>query len=233
MTPARMSVSRASCRTGRWFEPLGAEALGQAQDAEAGAIALLGMRPVGEDRLDERGRLGTDGARPVDEARRRPLEVALVGLGHVGGIGGVVPADKTPPMRGDTLAAVEDLDGGGGQTRDDVFVDERVGDGVVMAVEFDVVVDADARADPPVAVDEGLGGERAERGQVQPLEELAPAGAVETHRSRVEIRQQLRDAGVEGGSVAIPPPFGGGRPRPTVPRRYPSASALITMLRSW
>jgi hypothetical protein len=30
-----------------------------------------------------------------------------------------------------------------------------------------------------------------------------------------------------------PSPFGGGRLRPTVPRRYASASALITMLRSW
>jgi hypothetical protein len=115
------------------------------------------------------------------------------------GVGGVLAADDTPPMRGDALAAVEDLDGGGGQPRVDVFVDKRVGDGVVMAVEFDMVVDADPRADLPVAVDEGLGGEWAERRPVQPLKELAPAGAVEPHRPGVEIRQQLGDAGVEGG----------------------------------
>src|SRR6266403_1415492 len=87
------------------FKPLGAVALGEPQDAEARAIALLGMRTVREDRLDQRGRLGADGARPIDEARRRPLEVALVGLGHVGGVSGVLAADDTPPMRGDARAA--------------------------------------------------------------------------------------------------------------------------------
>jgi hypothetical protein len=148
----------------RRFKPRGAVALGQAQDAEAGAIVLLGMRPVGEDRLDQRGRLGADGARPVDEARRRPLEMALVGLGHVGGVRGVLAADDTPPMGGDALTTVEDLDGGRGLARVEVFVDERVGDRVVMAVELDVVVDADAGADLPVAVDEGLGGQRPEGG---------------------------------------------------------------------
>src|SRR5207245_3054349 len=126
-------------------------------------------------------------------------EVALVGLRHVGGIGGVLAADETPPMRGDALAAVEELDGGRGQARVDLFVNECVGDGVVMAVELDVVVDADASADLPVAVDEGLGGEWPKRGLVQPLEEVAAAGAVEPHRSRVEIRKQLGDPSVEAG----------------------------------
>src|SRR5437899_7565690 len=68
----------------RRFEPLQAVALGQAQDAEARAIALLGMRTVREDLLDQGGRLGADRARPVDEARRRPLQMALVRLRHVG-----------------------------------------------------------------------------------------------------------------------------------------------------
>jgi hypothetical protein len=36
------------------FEPLRAVPLGQAQDAQAGAIALFGMRTVREDRLDQR-----------------------------------------------------------------------------------------------------------------------------------------------------------------------------------
>src|SRR5206468_8047459 len=50
----------------------------------------------------------------------------------------------------------KNLDGGRGQACVDVFVDERVGDRVVVAVELDVIVDADAGADLPVAVDEGL-----------------------------------------------------------------------------
>jgi hypothetical protein len=177
--------------------PLRAVVLGQAQETEARAIALLGMGPIRENRLHQRGGVRADGARPVDEARGRPLEMALVRLRHMGGIGGVPPADDTAPMRGDALGPVEDLDGRRGQAGVDVFVDERVGDGVVMALELDVVVDADAGADFPFAVDEGLGGERAERRLVQALEELAAAGAVEAHGARVEIGEELGAAGVE------------------------------------
>jgi len=110
-------------------------------------------------------------------------------------------------MRGDALAAVEDLDGGRGQARVDVFVDERVGDGVVMAVELDVIVDVDAGTDLPLAVDEGLRRQRAERGLIQPFEKVAAAGAVEPHRPRVEIREELGDPGVEcgeGEEVLVP-----------------------------
>ena len=45
----------------------------------------------------------------------------------------------------------------GGRRR---LVDEGVGDGVVVAVELDVVVDVDAGVDLPLAVDEGLGAMR-------------------------------------------------------------------------
>jgi len=83
---------------------------------------------------------------------------------------------------------VEELDGGGGQAGVDVLVQEGVGDGVVMAVDLDVVVDVDAGVDRPLAVDEGLGGERAQRRLVDALEELAAAGAVQAHGAGVEIR---------------------------------------------
>jgi len=59
------------------------------------------------------------------------------------------PARACPP-RHEILARA------GGRACVDVFVDERVGDRVVVAVELDVIVDADADADLPVAVDEGL-----------------------------------------------------------------------------
>jgi hypothetical protein len=47
------------------------------------------MRTIGEDGGDEGRGLGADGFRPLDQARRRPLEMMLVGLGHVRGIGAV------------------------------------------------------------------------------------------------------------------------------------------------
>jgi len=119
------------------LQPVRAVALSQPQDAEARAIALLGMGPIRENRLHQRGGLRADGAAPVDEARGGPLEVALMRLRHVGGIGRVVASDEAPPMGGEALAAVKDLDGGRAQAGVDMLVDERVGDGVVVAVEFD------------------------------------------------------------------------------------------------
>src|SRR5439155_5881720 len=94
-------------------------------------------------------------------------------------------------MGRDALAAVEDLDGGRGQAGVDVFMSEGVGDGVVMAVKLEVVVEADASADLPVAVDEGLGGEWPKCGLVQSLEELAATGPVEPHLPGIEIREEL------------------------------------------
>ena len=59
-------------------------------------------------------------------------------------------------MGGDALAAMEELDGRGADPRVHDFVDEGVGDGVVVAMDLDVVVDVDA-GHFPLAVDEGLG----------------------------------------------------------------------------
>src|SRR5205814_4613729 len=57
----------------RRLQPRRVVALGEPQDAEAGAVPLLGMRAVGQDRRDERGRLWADRGGPPDEARRLPL----------------------------------------------------------------------------------------------------------------------------------------------------------------
>src|SRR5438876_2258655 len=96
-------VDRAGAGAGG-LEPLGAVALGQAQDPEARTIALLGMRAIRENRLDQRGGVRADGVGPVDEARGRPFEVVLMGLR---GIGGVLAAGGPPRMRGDALAAMK------------------------------------------------------------------------------------------------------------------------------
>src|SRR5262245_22349055 len=171
------------------LEPLRAIALGEAQEPQARAIALLGMGPIRENRRDERRGLSADGTRPVDEAGGRPLQMMLVGLGHVRGVGGVAAAEGTAPMGGDPLPTVEDLDGCRGQAGVDVLVQEGVGDGVVVAVDLDVVVDVDAGVDLPLAIDEGLSGQWTQRRLVQALEKFAAAGAIEPHRPSIEIRE--------------------------------------------
>ncbi len=119
-------------------------AFGEPQEPQAGAVALLRMQAVGQDGRGEGGCLGADGARPVRNARGRPFEMALMGLGHVGGEGRVPTAGVIAPMGADPLAAVEDLDGGGRDTHLHGLVDEGVGDGGVVPVALDVVVEVDA-----------------------------------------------------------------------------------------
>src|SRR5262245_23311129 len=196
--PVGAGVSGTGPSAGR-FQPLDAVALGKTQDAQAGAIPLLGMRAIGEDGLDQRGGLWPDGAGPVDQARGRPLEVLAVRLRHMGRIGRVPTAAIVADVRGHALAAMEDLDGGGGATGIDELVQELIGDGVVMAVDVDVVVDVDAGVDRPLAQGEGLGRERTERGLIELEEQVAPAGAIDAHNLGVERLQQVADARVEGG----------------------------------
>ena len=62
---------------------------------------------------------------------------------HVLGNGGVLPVPACPYVDGDALALVEDLDAAGGQPRFDLSGGEAVGDGVIVGVDVDVIVDAD------------------------------------------------------------------------------------------
>ncbi len=92
--------------------------------------------------------------------------MVLVGLGHVDGIGGVAARRVVPQMGRDALATMEQLDGRGADPRVNDLKDEGVGDGVVVTVDLDVVVDVDA-GDLPVAVDERLVGQRSQYGSTK------------------------------------------------------------------
>jgi hypothetical protein len=107
-------------------------------------------------------------------------------------------------MRGDPLPAMEELDRRHGQAGVDELVAEGMGDGVVVAVELDVVVDIHTGVVVPIADDEGLRGQRPEGGAIQALEELSAAGVVQAHRARVQALQQLGDARVERGKREEP-----------------------------
>src|SRR5262245_50735816 len=77
------------------FQPRIAVPLGQAQDAQAGAVPLLRMRTISEDSFDERGSVRADGAAPGDQPRGTPLQMLLMRLGHVSGVRGVPSAEVT------------------------------------------------------------------------------------------------------------------------------------------
>lgn len=72
------------------FEPVFPVFPGQAQQAQAGAIAHLGMALVGELVFDDGRDAGTDRRRPVQQATRCPFEVRAVCRRHVVFDGAVV-----------------------------------------------------------------------------------------------------------------------------------------------
>src|SRR5580692_3457419 len=182
---------------GGGFEARGAEGAGEANNAETGAIALLGMGPALEDLLAERRRRWADPAGVLPDALDGPAGVAPVTGGHVFGNGGVFPVPARPDVDGDALAFVENLDAVGGQPRLDLGAGEAVGDGIIVGVDVDVIVDADP-GQAPLAVFIGLVRQRPERRTVDLLEQLA-AGHTEPAQGLpfVELRHEFADGGVD------------------------------------
>ena len=108
---------------------------------------------------------------PRHDAPRRPLGMAPMGLGHVGGVGGVAEADEAAQVTGHPAVSVQDLDGGRRGAGVDLLAGELVGDGVVVLVRLDVVVDVHPRLAPGAEL-VALTGKRAQRRSVEALEEL-------------------------------------------------------------
>ncbi len=125
------------------LEPVGAVSLAQAQDAEAGTKALLGMRLLLEDGLDQAGGLGPDRVGLMLQALVGPAGIAAMRARHVRRHGGVPPRLPGTEMARNPAAAVEQLDGGRGDPRGQRLADQAVRDRVVMPVDLDMVVDAD------------------------------------------------------------------------------------------
>ena len=122
--------------------------------------------------------------------------VAPVARGHVIGNGRVFPVAAGPQVDGDALSFEEDLDAASSQAHVDLGAGEPVGDGVIVGVDVDVIVDADA-ATAPLAILVGLGGERLQRRAVDLLEQMA-AGDTEPAQALpvVELRHELVERGV-------------------------------------
>ncbi len=104
----------------RGLQPLGAVAPPETHDPQAGAVALLGMRPAAQDlgHQPARGRSGLAG--PADQPRGRPLRVRPVRARHVLGLGRR-PTIVAPAVGSDPLALVVDLDDRGCVAGLDVF----------------------------------------------------------------------------------------------------------------
>lgn len=103
------------------------------------------MRATLENLLDERGRLGADRGAPAEQPRRTPFLVRAVRLRHVVGHRRVPTRVIAARMDPEARAALEDLDGRGGEAHVERLVHERIRHRVVVVIDLDVIVDVDAR----------------------------------------------------------------------------------------
>ncbi len=183
---------------GGGLEAIGPDGLAEAHDAQDRAVPLFRVRAGIKNGLNEGGGLGTGLAGPGENSGRRPIGMFLMSEGHVGGGGGMSTTEVGSNVGGHALAFEEDFDGGGGELGVDGFPDEATGNAVVMAIDFDVVVDVDLGPFPfgefIGAVGEGAGG-----GAVELLEKL-PAGLLDfPERTIVEFFKELADSGIHVG----------------------------------
>ena len=88
----------------------------QPQDAEARAIAMFGMWPVGENFLAQKRHRWPQPSGFVEQPLGGPVRIAPMAGGHVVSDAGVAAVARPAQMGGDTLALQEHLDGAGGQT---------------------------------------------------------------------------------------------------------------------
>src|SRR5476649_1450990 len=160
--------------------------LAQPHHAEAGAKALLGMRPPLHDLLDEQRGLRADALGPGDDALGGPLGVLAMRPRHVRDLRSVLVLVVAAGMAGHAQVAVEHLHRRLGGAEFELLVGERVRDRVIMVVEFDVIVDV--RPDYlPFGQLIGPLRQGEERFALELLEERAPRAADLLHRLVVEL----------------------------------------------
>ena len=147
-------LDRARCRR---FDTLGAERAHQAHDAEAGAEALLGVRPALQDQLAQGCGGGADRGGFLADALDGPVGIAPMAGRHVIGHSGVPVIAAGAQMCGDALAFEEDLDGARRQPHLDFAPGKAVRHAVEVRLDLDVVVDADP-PQPPFGIGVGLAG---------------------------------------------------------------------------
>ena len=190
------------------FEAVGAIGPAETEDAQAGAKALFGVRTRPQDAIDQlgRGRPGLLG--PPQQPTGRPLEMAAMGLGYRGPgrspgdplgmcrVGGEAPGAPAAEMAGNPPAAAEDLHCVRTQADLAALTGELIGNAVVMAVDLEVVIDADLRHLPDAEL-VGPIRKRLQRRPIQALEQTVAAS-----------RQLLEGAVIEPGK-----PFGDDRIR--------------------
>src|SRR5262245_14852283 len=102
------------------------------------------MRLVNQHRFHQTLRERPDGSGPLQQPRWGPLAVSLVGLGLMAGHGRCSGPLLAPHMRGYAFASMEHLYRSSGVTDLHLLLHQLIRHGVIVPVEFDVIVQPDA-----------------------------------------------------------------------------------------
>ena len=114
---------------------------GQREQAQAGAIAHLRVRFVGQLVLDDLPGVRADSLAPVEQALRRPFAMRLVRGRHVFALGAAGTAPLKPQVAGDSPVAVQDFHGMRAQPHIDALPGQGRGHAVEAAIHLNVVID--------------------------------------------------------------------------------------------
>src|SRR5205085_3660404 len=150
---------------GGGFEAIGAERPHQAHNAEAGTEALFGMQPALQDQLAQRSGGRADRSGLAANALDRPVSVPPMARRHVLGHRGVPMVAAGPQMSSDPLALQKNFNRARRQPNLDFAAGKAVGHAVEMALELDMVVDANP-ANAPLGKAIGLSRQRVEVGPI-------------------------------------------------------------------
>src|ERR1700722_16730218 len=180
------------------FEASRIDATIRAQNAQAGAEPLFGVRPAGEHGADQAFGVGSDLAGPAAEPIRRPLGVIPVGTGHVVGLRAVLAAHVAALVGRDALASMEHLDRARGDAKLDLGANQSVRYRLAEVMNLAVILEVDSRA-PPFRELPILGRQAVERGALDLLEQLTPAQAEMAHGALVHALHDKRDGLVAFG----------------------------------
>lgn len=178
------------------LQPLVADRLAQAQDAQARPVALLRVAALMQDVLDQGFGVEPDTPGPLHQTGRAPALHGLVRRGHVRINGGMPATQVIAHMAGDARAAMKELNSAGGEPHVDLLAGEPVRHRVVVSDDLDVIVDADPRHLP---LGELVAARRqcAQRGSIQFGEgRLTTAGQL-LEGPVVQIRHQRGNGPVE------------------------------------
>ena len=152
-------------QTGR-LQPRLAVLARQREQAQAGAVAVLGVASLDQQALHGASGGHTDALAPVDQPLRRPLQVGAVGGGQVLDHGGEAALVSTAGVGGHALATVQQLHH---PSRDAGFyhlTDQGLWHAVAVTIDLDVVVDVNAHG-PEHRELPGLQRQRSERWSIE------------------------------------------------------------------